>query len=411
MGDAFSDEVFCRAVVAAIGAGLSCRRRAGTALSADRGVCRSRPSDASPLPVSAPLAQSSNTIVSARRKAVPEGLPAAARAASTRNRGRPAPDRRRVSALVCRSPVRWSTRGMAWVVSLALVQAFVANQGDGWSYTLAYLERFFEPLRTAAETVPPDVHGAHLALVQTRCAHRCELHVSAARATGDAAFDPEPLGADDLCRTAPACHRRSPGEFRRCRKRVGASRSDDASATRPARAVAASRTACARIAARAAAGGGGGRSATTAITTSARCWSPATTSSSSTSRASRRAARRTAREGAPALRDVAGMLRSFNYAHWSALRRVAHSSDELGPAGAARAGLGAADENRLPGRLLRRAVPARRWRSRPSPAAACSACSSSRRRSTNCATSSATAPTGSACRCKDQGAARHGVSN
>jgi hypothetical protein len=67
------------------------------------------------------------------------------------------------------------------VVTLALVQAFVANQGDGWSYTLAYLERFLEPLRTAAETVPPDVHGAYLALVQTLGLRTAELHVALAR--------------------------------------------------------------------------------------------------------------------------------------------------------------------------------------------------------------------------------------
>jgi maltose alpha-D-glucosyltransferase/alpha-amylase len=36
------------------------------------------------------------------------------------------------------------------------------------------------------------------------------------------------------------------------------------------------------------------------------------------------------RQRSSALRDVAGMVRSFNYAHWSALRRVAQSPDELG---------------------------------------------------------------------------------
>jgi len=35
------------------------------------------------------------------------------------------------------------------------------------------------------------------------------------------------------------------------------------------------------------------------------------------------------RQRSSALRDVAGMVRSFNYARWSALRRVAQSADEL----------------------------------------------------------------------------------
>ena len=78
-------------------------------------------------------------------------------------------------------------------MTLALLQAYVANQGDGWIYTLDYLERFLEHAAHAAETVPPDVHGAYLALVQTLGVRTAELHVALAKRTGDPAFDPEPL--------------------------------------------------------------------------------------------------------------------------------------------------------------------------------------------------------------------------
>ena len=37
------------------------------------------------------------------------------------------------------------------VCTLALLQAYVPNQGDGWGYTLDYLERFLETPRGDAE--------------------------------------------------------------------------------------------------------------------------------------------------------------------------------------------------------------------------------------------------------------------
>ncbi len=42
------------------------------------------------------------------------------------------------------------------VMTLAMVQAYVTNQGDGWVYTLGYLERFLEERRTAgADAIAP----------------------------------------------------------------------------------------------------------------------------------------------------------------------------------------------------------------------------------------------------------------
>src|SRR5205085_953684 len=76
------------------------------------------------------------------------------------------------------------------------LQAYVRNQGDAWTYTLEYVSRFLDTQRAAAE-VPPDVHGAYLALIQTLGVRTAELHSAFARRSGDPAFDPEPAVAED----------------------------------------------------------------------------------------------------------------------------------------------------------------------------------------------------------------------
>jgi maltose alpha-D-glucosyltransferase/alpha-amylase len=75
--------------------------------------------------------------------------------------------------------------------ALAILQAYVPNQGDGWSYTLAYLERF---LKAPGAEQP---HGAYLALVQTLATRTAELHRALAMRSGNPAFEPEPLTARD----------------------------------------------------------------------------------------------------------------------------------------------------------------------------------------------------------------------
>jgi len=78
-----------------------------------------------------------------------------------------------------------------------VLQAYVQNQGDAWTYTVEYLARFLDTQRAAA-TSAPDIHGAYLALVQTLALRTAELHAAFARSSGDAAFDPEPAHADDF---------------------------------------------------------------------------------------------------------------------------------------------------------------------------------------------------------------------
>ncbi len=89
-------------------------------------------------------------------------------------------------------------------ITLALLQGYVENQGDGWSYTIDYLERFLEqrragaaePARTPEE--PEEIHGAYLTLMRTLGTRTAELHRSLATTTGDSAFDPEPIEQSDL---------------------------------------------------------------------------------------------------------------------------------------------------------------------------------------------------------------------
>ena len=143
-------------------------------------------------------------------------------------------------------------------------------------------------------------------------------------------------------------------------------------------------------------------SACTATTTSARCCGPAATSSSSTSRASRRG--RSASGGSSARRCATSpgcCARSTTPptpAAASARERRATPPERAAPLAGVGAALARLGLGRLPARLPRRSVgagrlPARRRR-RARRAARRLHCS--RRRSTSCATSSTTGPTGSA---------------
>jgi maltose alpha-D-glucosyltransferase/alpha-amylase len=82
--------------------------------------------------------------------------------------------------------------------TVALLQAYVANQGDGWTYTVSYLERFLETYRAAEESPGPDVHGGFIAMMQALATRTAELHRAFAAAKDDPAFTPEPLTAADV---------------------------------------------------------------------------------------------------------------------------------------------------------------------------------------------------------------------
>ncbi len=86
------------------------------------------------------------------------------------------------------------------VTAIALLQGYIENQGDAWSYTQGYLERFL----THALAAPPDgrvaaeeVHAAYRLLMTTLGRRTAELHAALAQARGDPAFEPEPIATDE----------------------------------------------------------------------------------------------------------------------------------------------------------------------------------------------------------------------
>jgi maltose alpha-D-glucosyltransferase/alpha-amylase len=88
-------------------------------------------------------------------------------------------------------------RGDEAPATLALLQAFVTNQGDGWDYTVNHLVRFLEE-RVTRVPPPADAHGLHLALMKTLATRTAQLHGALAAATSDPAFAPEPITAGDV---------------------------------------------------------------------------------------------------------------------------------------------------------------------------------------------------------------------
>ncbi|MBF0347025.1 MAG: maltose alpha-D-glucosyltransferase [Magnetococcales bacterium] len=88
------------------------------------------------------------------------------------------------------------------VLTLALLQSYVENQGTGWNFSVDYLERFLteelsKPLAERAE-VKDDGHPFFVLMMQTLGRRTAELHAAFCRPTGNPAFEPEPITPDDL---------------------------------------------------------------------------------------------------------------------------------------------------------------------------------------------------------------------
>ncbi len=328
MADAFADERFCRAVIAAIGAGKTLAAGAGTIrFTPTAAFAELAGADVDELPIGRPQAQSSNTIVTVNERLFLKGY------RRIRNGVNPEFEVGRFLTEVARfahcAPVAGAveyagTDGQ--IRTLCLLQAHVSNQGDGWVYTLGYLERFFEQHRTTGAVIPEDVHGAHLALVRTLAQRTAQMHLALATRSGNAAFDPEPLTPADR-----AAHR----------QQVQAEATSTFAALQaalPSLPQAAQREATAVLAAKAGllaaidqAGHGGGAALKTRIHGDYHLAQVLLTRNDFVvvdfeGEPGRSFEERRAKQSP--LRDVAGMLRSFSYARASALRSVAQTPDE-----------------------------------------------------------------------------------
>ncbi|VTU17051.1 maltose alpha-D-glucosyltransferase [Variovorax sp. RA8] len=331
MADAFYDEAFCRAMVCAV--------RDGMELQASKGRLRFTPTEAfgrieadlAALPVGRPAAQSSNTVVTFDETLF---LKAYRRVRDGIN---PEVEMGRFLTSVVHYPNCVPVLGALEYIgddgrtaTLAMVQRYVKNQGDGWVYTLGYVERFLEELRTAPETLatvaPAQAHGGFAALMGVLGRRTAELHLALARRTGDPAFDPEPLAANDIQAMREHASADVATTLAMLRDRLpqlpGPAQED-------AQALLAQEG---RLAARASAAIGNGHGLKTRyhgdyhlgqVLVSDNDFVIIDFEGEPTRAFEERRAK------GSALRDVAGMLRSFNYARWSALKRVAQNADEL----------------------------------------------------------------------------------
>jgi len=90
------------------------------------------------------------------------------------------------------------------VTTLALLQAQITNQGDVWGFVVDQVARMLENSGTAGEG---DSGSGVIERMQVLARRVAEMHVALATHTGDAAFDPEPITPADLAPWAAAVER------------------------------------------------------------------------------------------------------------------------------------------------------------------------------------------------------------
>ena len=196
LADAFGDEHFCRALIAAIGRGGEIRTENGLLKFVPTRSYATIASSSTPPEVAPPRMRGGHTIVALG--------PVVLKAYRHADRGiHPEVEIGRFLTEVVHFPNCVPLAGVlehigkdGSVTTPVILQGHVRTQGDAWAYTLDYLARFLE-VQGAATYASTGVHGAYLTLVQTLGVRTAELHAAFAQRTGDPAFDPEPVGVED----------------------------------------------------------------------------------------------------------------------------------------------------------------------------------------------------------------------
>jgi maltose alpha-D-glucosyltransferase/alpha-amylase len=202
IGDAFADEGFCRAVVNAMASGKE--------IATGQGKLQFRPTAAfkriagakfGSLPVDRPRGSSSNTVVTMGERLMLKGY------RRLRVGMNPELEMGLYLTEVAHYPNCAALAGVLEYIGndgqsrlLAMLQAYVANQGDGWTYALEYLRRHLEQYRTtpAGDALPANAHEAFLAMMRVLAVRTAELHRALAAPSPDAAFSPQALARADI---------------------------------------------------------------------------------------------------------------------------------------------------------------------------------------------------------------------
>ena len=88
------------------------------------------------------------------------------------------------------------------VITLVLLQAYIENQGDAWTFSVDYLERFFNDslvIKPDAQiNLLEDVHAVYLNKMKTLGKTTSALHKALAKDTSDPAFNPVKITGRDI---------------------------------------------------------------------------------------------------------------------------------------------------------------------------------------------------------------------
>jgi maltose alpha-D-glucosyltransferase/alpha-amylase len=202
LADAFADAAFCRALLVAIGAGQTVPSEHGALhFTSTKAYAQLVGEAVADLPVRPAAIQGSNTAILLGDRLFLKAY------RHLQNGINPELEIGRYLTEVVKFPNLAPVVGAVEYVAdggermtLALLQGQVENQGDFWSYTLNYLGRFLEESRAPVMASVPaaQVHPAYLLLIQTLGQRTGELHNALNTITGDAAFDPEQVTETDL---------------------------------------------------------------------------------------------------------------------------------------------------------------------------------------------------------------------